>query len=171
MVSKDQRKLQKRKKREKENRQQLLERRTVLRNKVKEEKEFIAREKRIDKLQKDLYDLGQYFDRNQLTVSPEQTLAQLEKNVEILKLLEDEHRRETDEKGKLNQDLEAKGYLTLEEKLSALHKATLEEQMGKEGLVLSDMDQCVSMRGSADCKMAVNDTADVSVISALKENS
>lgn len=147
MVSKEQRKLQKRKKREKETYKKVLATRMSLRAKVKEEKEELRKEKRIDKLQRDLDKMDQYFDREHLAIAPEETLSQLEKNVEILRALEVEHAKEMETKQKINEDLESKGYLTLEEKMEALQEMALSEAKEKSQ---------VGVGGSADCKMSAN---------------
>jgi hypothetical protein len=150
MVSKDQRKLQKRKKREKETYKKILANRMILRAKAKEEKEEILKEKRIDKLHRDLERLDQHFPREMLSATPEDTLSQLERNVEILRALEAEHAREMETKQKINEDLESKGYLTLEEKMEALQEMALAEAKEKAQ---------VGVGGSADCKMSVNTEA------------
>jgi len=159
MVSKEQRKLKKRKQREKDARQKVLARRAELRTKAKEDREEARRERRIDKLQRDLYAMDQHFEKEMLMAAPESTLSQLEKNIEILRALEAEHEKELSAKQELNEELESKGYVTLEEKMEALQQATLKEQMAEQG---------VGVGGSADCKMSVNtvptDTAEVSVI-------
>lgn len=154
MVSKEQRKLQKRKKREKETYKQVLANRMTLRAKAKEEREEILKEKRIDKLQRDLDRMDQHFPKEMLSVAPEDTLAQLERNVEILRALEAEHAKEIETKQKINEDLESKGYLTLEEKMEALQEIALAEAKEKAQ---------VGVGGSADCKMSVNTDAELSV--------
>lgn len=148
MVSKEQRKLQKRKKREKEARKSVLVRRGQLRAKKKEEREELLQQKRIDKLQRELDRMDQHFPREMLELAPEDTIAQLEKNVEILKALEAEHHKELDAKQQINNDLESKGYITLEEKMQALQEMAFEEAKAK--------DSQVGVGGSADCKMSVN---------------
>lgn len=155
MTSKEQRKLQKRKLREKETRQQLLIRREKLRAPAREAREDMLREKRIKKLQKDLQHFDQVMQERELAVASDNTLSQLEKNIEILKMLEAEHNREMTQKAALNQELEEKGYFTLEEKMKAAQE-----------LLAKETD--VGLGGSAECKVGrpVKETAQVSVIKA-----
>lgn len=161
MTSKEQRKLKKRKKREKENRQQTLRRRAASRAKAKEEREEQRREKRIDKLQRELYAMDQHFEKEQLAAASDDVIAQLEKNVEILRALEREHDKEMSEKAALNESLEEQGLLTMEDKMQALHEANMERQKAEAQ---------VGVGGSADCKMSVNNPAEVSVETDLAEN-
>lgn len=155
MTSKEQRKLQKRKVREKETRQQLLARREQLRAPAREAREDMRREKRIKKLQKDLEHFDQVMQERELAVASDDTLSQLEKNIEILKVLESEHNREMAQKAALNQELEEKGYFTLEDKMKAAQELLVKETN-------------VGVGGSAECKVGgpVKETAQVSVIKA-----
>lgn len=155
MTSKEQRKLQKRKAREKETRQQILARREQLRAPAREAKEEIRREKRIRKLQRDMEHFDQVMHERELAVASDSTLSQLEKNIEILKALEAEHNREMAQKAALNQELEEKGYFTLEEKMKAAQE-----------LLVKDTN--VGVGGSAECKVGAprRASAEVSVIKA-----
>lgn len=152
MTSREQRKLKKRKEREKENRQHLLKNREKIRAVVREEREEMRREKRIKKLARDLERFEQYMP---LDLADDATLTQIEKNVQILKTLEIEYAEETDQKKELNEKLERQGFLTLEEKLEATHRLLAEKADAGVG-------------GSAVCKVSVNkpDTAEVSVTKA-----
>lgn len=140
-MSKEQRKLQKRKEREKEVKQKLLVKREATRSVVREERDDWRKEKRIKKLQKDLEHFDQIMDEQRLRDADDSTLSQIEKNIEILKVLEQEHHREMIQKKELNEDLEAEGCLTLEEKI----QAAMQRTGGDMGL-----------GGSADCKVTVN---------------
>lgn len=161
MASKTQRKLQKRKEREKEAHQKVLARREVLRASVREERDEVRKEKRIKKLQKDLERFDQIMSDRELGAVSEDTISQLERNVEILKKLEDEYNREMLQKQEINEELEKQGYLTLEEKMEALRSLNSKEE---------NTDCGVS--GSAECKVSANsDTAEVSVIKAPVEQS
>lgn len=51
---------------------------------------------------------------------PENTKDKIQKNIEILQALEDEYKAEMETKKKLNQQLEAAGHITFEEKIQAL---------------------------------------------------
>ena len=83
MASKTQRKLQKIKEREKEAHQKVLARREVLRASVREERDEVRKEKRIKKLQKDLERFDQIMSDRELGAVSEDTISQLERNVEI----------------------------------------------------------------------------------------
>lgn len=63
----------------------------------------------------------------------EQTLSQLEKNAKILKALEEEYATEHGRKAELNQQLEAEGFKTLEEKLNHLHDKLVQDQKEEAG--------------------------------------
>lgn len=163
MASKQERKLHKRKTREKESREKVLKQREVLRAPAREERADARRIKRIKKLQRDLEQFDQYMDQRELDIVSEETLTQLEKNIQILKVLEEEHARETQRKEFLNKQLENQGYHTLEEKMQAAREVLTAE---------------VGVGGSAECRVFVNkptmETAEVSVTKApvvLTENS
>jgi hypothetical protein len=53
--------------------------------------------------------------------------SQLEKNLEILKALEEEYDAEQERRKEVNESLEEEGHVTLKEKLDALHAKTLEK--------------------------------------------
>lgn len=162
MTSKEQRRLQKRKDREKEVSKNLLLKREKLRATTREAKDEFLRVKRLKKIHKELERFDQIMDERQLLEADDKTLSQLEKNIEILKALEAEHERDAAQKEQINAMLEAEGYLTLEEKMEAARKMMLSEQ------VETDM----GMGGSADCKVTPRrDVAEVSVIKAKPEAS
>tara|TARA_Y100000034_G_scaffold128193_1_gene182397 strand:- start:931 stop:1482 length:552 start_codon:yes stop_codon:yes gene_type:complete len=144
MASKEQKKLQKKKKREKENRQQTLRRREELRAPAREERAQRKADKRIDKLQKELSDY-QTFSADAWKDMDEEKMLQLEKNVQILRGLEDEWQEEVNKKASLNKELESQGHGTLDEKLRAVSQQTIEQQKAE-----------VGMSGSADCRMGLS---------------
>ena len=163
---KEQRKLQKRKAREKDAKKSVLAKRTEIRAKRKEEREEEKQERRIDKLQRDLHQMDQHFEKAALQAASNDTLAQLEKNVQILRALEEEYEKEAEAKKAINEDLESKGYVTLDEKMQALQQAVLEE--AKTADEARSVDQTLiegpteveaelGVGGSADCKMSAND--------------
>jgi mevalonate kinase len=156
-MSKEQRKLQKRKEREREKHKELIVKREKALVPVREAREDMRKEKRIKKLQKDLEHFDQIMDERELAIASDSTLSQLEKNIEILKVLEAEHNREMQQKQKLNEELEEQGYLTLEEKIEAVKKSG------------------AGVGGSAECRCCPKETAQVSVIKApqneITENS
>lgn len=151
MTSKQQRKLQKRKNREKEIRQQFLAKREQLLAPIREAKQDVIREKRIKKLQKDLEQFNQVMQDRELQNASNDTLSQLEKNIQILRVLEDEYNREIQQKAALNQQLEEKGYFTLEDKMKAAQELLVDN---------------VGVGGSAECK--VGDARDVAQVSVTK---
>lgn len=55
-------------------------------------------------------------------VENQKRLKKLQKNLEVLKALEDEYQKEVDLKNKINQELEAEGHITLPEKFKALEE-------------------------------------------------
>jgi hypothetical protein len=65
----------------------------------------------------------------------EKLISKLEKNAELLKFLESEYEKELENKKNINKALESEGYLTLEEKMSAL------EQKVKDNMSDSEIDQ------------------------------
>lgn len=60
--------------------------------------------------------------------------AQIEKNLELLKALEEEYDKEQALRQQVNEDLEAEGHMSMKDKLDALHKKALaiQEQKGEE---------------------------------------
>lgn len=127
MTSKEQKKFKKRKQREKDVRKKILTRREIIRAPEREERAFQKKLKRIDKLKKEMGDLNVWSDDIFLKMTDD-TLSQLEKNAKILKALEDEFREETTKKRNLNEQLEAEGFQTLDEKLSHLHNKLVNQQ-------------------------------------------
>jgi len=119
MVSKAQKKMNKKKAREKDSKRKVLLKREALRAKVKEEREEKRKEKRIKKIQKDMGSLDIWADDVYKNIS-EDSLSQLEHNAKILKALESEAVDEEAKKEALNEDLEEKGHKTLDQKLQYL---------------------------------------------------
>jgi hypothetical protein len=60
------------------------------------------------------------------------SIEKLEKNMQILKALEDEYLKEKESKKRLNDDLEAEGHLTLKEKINALEEKARAEMTPEE---------------------------------------
>ena len=153
-MSKEQRKLQKRKEREKEVKQQLLVKRTAARSVVRDQLEDFRKEKRVRKIQREFEHFDEIMDERQLMEADDKVLTQIEKNIEILKALEDEHNREVAEKQNLNEELEESGALTLEEKLQAAK---------------NKMASDCGVGGSAECKVSVNrPPKDFAVVDVIK---
>lgn len=66
----------------------------------------------------------------------QKSIEKLEKNMQILKALEEEHLREAEERRKLNESLEAEGHATLQDKVKALEekaRASLDEEQAASG--------------------------------------
>jgi hypothetical protein len=160
MVSKEQKKMKKKKAREKDSKKKVLAKREQLRAKAREKRQEEKRDKRIKKLQNDMAGLDVWEDEV-LKKMPDKTLEQLEHNAKILRAIEEDHEAEMGKKKKLNEDLEAAGHFTLDDKLGALQENTAEKQKKKFGLT-----------GSADCRMTPakpkKDTAEVEVVRAEK---
>jgi hypothetical protein len=157
MASKERKKFQKRKQREALNHQAVLKRREQIRVKAKEEREDVKRADRIRRLQRDLDRFDQFMEPELLAAVSDETLTQLEKNVKILKALETEHSHEVNQRAELNQKLEAKGLLTLQEKMDFAAQELMEAQKAA---------------ASAECKVSVRkpkrEVAEVSVVKAPK---
>ena len=159
MVSKEQKKIQKKKAKEKETRKKILAKRAASRAKTKEEREDHRRDKRVKKFQREMAGMDIWEDEV-LKKMPDKTFDQLEHNAKILKALEEEHEKEMDEKRNLNEGLESKGHLTLNDKLQALQQTTVEQQQKK-----------IGMTGSAECRMTIapkvpKDIAEVELVKA-----
>lgn len=118
-MSKEQRKLKKKKAKALEDRAKLIK----VREKRIKERQVLAREaKERDKLRKDRVQqkrLEAWADYIAEKLPPE-TRSQIEHNIEILKALEEEYNKEMEAKKALNKDLEEKGASSIEEKLKLL---------------------------------------------------
>lgn len=141
------RKLEKRKLRDKKVKQQKIKQRAALVARKAEENKERKKDERLKKLQKEMFKLDQWVDANKLERLDEATIKQLERNVEILKSLQQEFEDEQKQKSDLNQRLEDEGCKTLNDKLLKLQKDAAEKQQTEE----------VGVGGSADCGFTVND--------------
>ena len=131
------RRLKKKKEREKQAKKKVLIRRNAMRSIQNEENQYNKKLKRVEKLQKDMGDLSEWADDVLMRMN-NNTLIQLEKNAKILKALEAEYEKQRSKKEKLNNDLEDKGLLTLQEKLGHLHNELVEQQKAAGIEVLAD---------------------------------
>ncbi len=122
----DRQKMQKKKARQKIVRAKLQNRRKVVRSIEKEKRDEIRAQKKFKKDQLVMEKLEEKMEGLYSKLPPE-TRAQLERNVEILKALEEEYDQEISKKQALNQELEVQGNLTPEEKMNALHKKAVEQ--------------------------------------------
>ena len=142
------RKLEKRKKREKVGKEKALARRLELIKKKAAENAERKRELRLKKLQKEMYELDQWADMRHLAELDDKTIAQLEKNVEILKGLEKEFDKEQTQRESLNEELEEQGAVTLEQKMKVLQDREVVKQQTAQ----------VGVGGSAECSMQVKES-------------
>lgn len=58
----------------------------------------------------------------------EKIKEQLLKNQEILKVLEEQYNQEQDARNQINENLESEGNISLQDKLSAMHKSVIDSQ-------------------------------------------
>ncbi len=120
-------------KKRKERQQKALEARLVIAKKNAKDrqearKEYLAHKdyKAYLRFEKKREEMNRIIAEN-IEKYPEETRAKIEKNIEILKALEEEYNQEMATKKKLNEELEAQGHLTLEEKMQALSNKNPEE--------------------------------------------
>ena len=157
MVSKQQKQLQKKKKREQDSRKKVLTLREQIRARAKEEKLEKQRDKRIAKLQREMDQMS--VELPDIEEVPDEVLTQLEHNAKILGALEQEHVAEQTARQELNEGLEEKGNKTLDDKMRALRRNFFQANQ-------------VGVGGSAQYKMLVapprrwKDVSDVEVIRA-----
>lgn len=123
MASKEQRKFQKKKERGRRVRKQIL----AEREGRMAEGRLYKKVARIAALKKEMGSANMWTDEVFLGMD-DQTLARLERNAKILKALEEEHLKETEQKRSLNERLEDEGHWTLEDKMRHLHERLAAEQ-------------------------------------------
>lgn len=120
----------KKKQREQKAKMRVLARRNAIRKKSGEDKKSAALDRKFrtkiqpiikDPLKKEVME----------KIKNEKILSKLEKNAEILKALEKQYLDEVEQKNQINQQLEAEGHITLEEKMAALEKK-IKETMTEE---------------------------------------
>lgn len=119
-MSKQRKQLQKKKEREAEAKKRVLARRESIRKKAKMEK-MVARME--EKARPKLVPYRKDEDDEYRQKIAEQNL---EHNIHMLQALEEEYLEEQKSKASLNEELEAEGYKSLEEKINALHKQAIE---------------------------------------------
>lgn len=143
------RKLEKRKKCEREGKKKALQRRLANIVTKAEENREKKRMARLEKLQTELLSMDQFVDAEKMLTLGDKAISQLEKNVVILKGLEEEFEQEQKKRDLLNEELEESGHITLEQKLKAVQENTITQQK---------IEAQVGMGGSADCHMKVNES-------------
>ena len=129
-MGREKQRAKKKKERERKGKETVLKRRAVLRAKAKEENDERKLEKRIKKLKRDMEGYNLWSDEI-LKKVPASTLAQLEKNVQILKALEAEYENSEEARAERVKELESQGHLTLEEKFNALHQSICKTQQAE----------------------------------------
>ena len=147
-MSKQQQKEQKKKNRERAARQKILQRREELRKMRKETAEKDKAEKEAHevvhgKLMPHINNPGQREADKAKAVS-----EKLKRNLEILQALEDEYEEEQSKRAQVNANLEAEGYLTMREKMDALHKKAME--MSNKADVMADNAEAIAKESDWD---------------------
>lgn len=124
----------------------------------KQERAEALMEQRINKIVRKMGEYGQHVNPADVKEKSEETINQLERNIQILAALEDEHRKEQEQREKINEELEAEGHFTLEEKMAAARRRTLLEQT-----MNTPRDEYLDI---VVCPPRPREVADVSVIKA-----
>lgn len=124
-MSKEQKKFQKRKNREKNIKAKLLVKREIKAKKLKEIDQEKAALDAVNKLVKQRVELEQWAKEVEGKI-PADTHSQIQHNIEILKALEEEYANELKQKDNLQQKLQSEGLHTLPEMLDALQENTKE---------------------------------------------
>lgn len=126
--------IKKRKAREEKNKLEKLKREKASTKKRQAEKLLVLQERQMRKdmrkanrNQEHLEKWADGFMEN-LDKLPEETRAKILHNIEILKALEDEYEKEQDGRKAINDQLEAEGFTTLQDKLDALHSDLVKQQ-------------------------------------------
>ena len=120
MVSQQRRKEKKKKAREEKGKAKVLRQRAVTRKAAKLEK--MAQRIENNATPK----ITPYKKDQDEAYQAQKSRENLEHNVAILRALEEQYKEEMSHKQNLNDDLEAEGYSSLEEKMNALHKQAIE---------------------------------------------
>lgn len=124
-MSKAQKKLEKRKVKERATHRQILNRRTAIRAEAKEKREEFRDEKKHRKMIRQVEEMQAVYDQMKDKLPPE-TRQKIERNIEILSALEQQFVKETEERKKNNEQLETEGALSMKEKMNLLEKKMLE---------------------------------------------
>jgi len=117
----------KRKEREKKSHAKVLLRREAIRKERKE----IARQNLLEKSlspKKTPIVNNRELQLEQEEKKIEKIKEQLLKNQEILKALEEQYNQEQDARKQINENLESEGNMSLQDKLSAMHKSVIDSQ-------------------------------------------
>lgn len=123
----------KKKEKERDSKKKVLKRRETIRKKAKAvRQEQVQQEKQEKKWQKDYEDAISSMPNQFEGMDPEEKdkeiKRRLERNMQLLEELEKEYMEEQARKKEINDNLEAAGYVTMQEKLDALQDHTLQQQ-------------------------------------------
>lgn len=172
MTSKKQ-KEKKKKEREKIAKSRILRRREALRKERKELNMEQQQEKQAEQsaygkpqpfIKNDSSDLNNILQENK-DASKEGLKEKLEHNLKILEALEQEYEAETSQRKEINQKLENEGFMTMKEKMDALHRKALEIE-GK----ATDLDAAQKEFDQVELEQAQKDYKDiVDALSCEKE--
>lgn len=131
MPSKQQKIAQKKKKREKIAKERVLRRREEMRAIRKEDAAKARLEDELSPKQMPIVNDPLACEMREKD-SSNSVKAQIEKNLELLKALEEEYDKEQALRQQVNEDLESEGHMNMKDKLDALHKKALSMQAQKE---------------------------------------
>ena len=129
MASKKQ-KERKDKKRKEIAKNRVLKRREYVRKQRKQAMEEMATEKKTEEKafgkMKPFVKGEVDLDSSLIRTNDEEIRSKIEHNLKILEALEQEYDRESETRKEINQKLESEGFMTIKEKMDALHKKALE---------------------------------------------
>jgi len=126
MTTKSQKKLQKRIARTQFKKSIITQNRLAKHAQERQEKEDFKKEKEHRKLIRQIDLMKEQYESVKEGMSPEMR-EQIERNIEVLVALEDEHEHEAEKRRVLNTELEEKGAFSLKEKLDVLNKECKKE--------------------------------------------
>lgn len=132
MVNKQQKIAQKKKKREKIAKERVLRRREQIRAVRKEDERKARLERELSPKQIPIVNDPAAREMREKSRA-DAAKAQIEKNLELLKSLEEEYDKEHALREQVNKDLENEGHMSMKDKLDALHKKALAIKDQKEG--------------------------------------
>lgn len=131
-MNKQQKIAQKKKKREKIAKERVLRRREQIRAVRKEDERKARLERELSPKQIPIVNDPAAREMREKSRA-DAAKAQIEKNLELLKSLEEEYDKEHALREQVNKDLENEGHMSMKDKLDALHKKALAIKDQKEG--------------------------------------
>ena len=129
-MNKERKKLQKRKAKEHDDRKKILLKRAASRAEAKKELEEFRSDKQHRKLMRKVEEMKTYYDQLKDKL-PTDVRTQLERNIEVLTALEQQYTEEVDNRKKVNEELEAKGAISMKEKMDLLQKKINPEEISE----------------------------------------